>query len=183
MNQESNIQTDFSLLSTDDLILQMQEQFAVCDKAHMDLIAVELSKRSVYPFNYLDSEQSSTFLNLMKETHQADSIHFAVNATLDNKNMLLILEGLRERGMSPQEAYVLLSHLPDYFTRKYEQAQDHFMTGVMLSLCGIGLFVLPVGLNTSTAVHVLVFSLMITGMAKLVHGLVQKLKFRKYKAY
>ena len=106
-------------------------------------------------------------------------IQFITESKSNKKNNSYILNGLLERGIEENMAYVILGKMHDYFEIMSKKNEDLIFSGLPMLVAGIAINVLPISKNQHLAIIVIAYCLMVIGVARMLHGYSNKRRYER----
>ena len=106
-------------------------------------------------------------------------IQFITDSKSTKKNNNFILNGLLERGIDENMAYIILGKMNDYFEEMSKKNADLIFSGLPMLVAGIAINVLPISKNQHLAIIVIAYCLMVVGVVRMLHGYSNKRRYER----
>ena len=106
-------------------------------------------------------------------------IQFITDSKSTKKNNNFILNGLLERGIDENMAYIILGKMHDYFEEMSKKNEDLIFSGLPMLVAGIAINVLPISKNQHLAIIVIAYCLMVIGIVRMLHGYSNKRRYER----
>jgi len=106
-------------------------------------------------------------------------IQFITDSKSNQKRNDFILNGLLERGIEENMAYVILGKMNNYFEEMSKKNEDLIFSGLPMLVAGIAINVLPISKNQHLAIIVIAYCLMVIGVVRMLHGYSNKRRYER----
>ena len=106
-------------------------------------------------------------------------IQFITDSKSIQKNNNFILNGLLERGIEENMAYIVLGKMHVYFEEMSKKNEDLIFSGLPMLVAGIAINVLPISKNQHLAIIVIAYCLMVIGVVRMLHGYSNKRRYER----
>ena len=104
-------------------------------------------------------------------------IQFITESKSNQKSNDFILNGLIERGIEENMAYLILGKMHNYFEVMSQKNADLIFSGLPMLVAGIAINVLPISKNQHLAIIVIAYCLMVVGIIRMLHGYSNKRRY------
>jgi hypothetical protein len=106
-------------------------------------------------------------------------IQFITDSKSNQKSNGFVLNGLIERGIEENMAYIVLGKMPYYFEIMSKKNEDLIFSGLPMLVAGIAINVLPISKNQHLAIIVIAYCLMVVGIVRMLHGYSNKRRYER----
>ena len=106
-------------------------------------------------------------------------IQFITDSKSNQKSNDFILNGLLERGIDENMAYIILGKMYSYFEEMSQKNADLIFSGLPMLVAGIAINVLPISKNQHLAIIVIAYCLMVIGIVRMLHGYSNKRRYER----
>lgn len=127
----------------------------------------------------MDSCQPPEKTNITLSDISPEAWFFLLEQTEKNKALEEIYNGMLERGIDNDNTTALLKELPDFISKKMEEISTQFSIGILLTIAGLALNLLPISYDKNRLFIIVAYSLMGMGILKIIRMGLQKIKFNK----
>jgi len=105
-------------------------------------------------------------------------IQFITESKSTQKSNSFLLNGLLERGIEENMAYIILGKMHNYFEIMSKKNEDLIFSGLPMLVAGIAINVLPISKNQHLAIIVIAYCLMVVGVVRMLHGYSNKRRYQ-----
>ena len=106
-------------------------------------------------------------------------IQFITDSKSNQKSNSFLFNGLIERGIEENMAYIVLGKMPYYFEIMSKKNEDLIFSGLPILVAGIAINVLPISKNQHLAIIVIAYCLMVVGVVRMLHGYSNKRRYER----
>jgi hypothetical protein len=106
-------------------------------------------------------------------------IQFVTDSKSNQKSNSFILNGLIERGIEENMAYLILGKMNNYFEEMSQKNGELIFSGLPMLVAGIAINVLPISKNQHLAIIVIAYCLIVIGVVRMLHGYSNKRRYER----
>ena len=179
MQIHQNIKEKYASMTDLELIkLATIELNELTDDARL-ILKKELEKRKI-DLTKLDENQEQQNYSTIDFHHiEKHIIQYICDQKLKNESEAYILGGLLERGIEENMAVDIINSFPKYLEERKNKMSQTILTGTLQLVSGIAIIELPLRKETQLAVIIIGYSLLILGLFRIFHGMMNKKKITK----